>query len=145
MRTHFDTVIVGGGQAGLAVSYCLTRHGHAHIVLEQSDKPGEAWRNHRWDSFTLNTPNWQTKLPGAAYNGPDPDGFMTRNEIIAYLERYIERFHLPVRYGVRVERVERNETSGLYLVWTSDRGAIIVRRPAGDQARSPHRERIGAG
>jgi putative flavoprotein involved in K+ transport len=103
MRTHLDTVIVGGGQAGLAVSYCLTRHGHAHIVLEQADRPGEAWRNHRWDSFTLNTPNWQTKLPGATYNGPDPDGFMTRNEIIAYLERYIERFHLPVRYGVRVE------------------------------------------
>jgi len=127
MRTHLDTVIVGGGQAGLAVSYCLTRHGHAHIVLEQSDKPGEAWRNHRWDSFTLNTPNWQTKLPGAAYNGPDPDGFMTRNGIIAYLEHYIERFHLPVRYGVRVERVERNETSGLYLVWTSDGGTIVAR------------------
>jgi putative flavoprotein involved in K+ transport len=81
MRTYLDTVIVGGGQAGLAVSYCLTRHGHAHIVLEQSDKTGEAWRNHRWDSFTLNTPNWQTKLPGAAYNGPDPDGFEPRSKL----------------------------------------------------------------
>ena len=127
MRTYIDTVIVGGGQAGLAVSYCLTRHGHAHIVLEQSDRAGEAWRNHRWDSFTLNTPNWQTKLPGAAYNGADPDGFMTRTEIIAYLERYIERFHLPVRYGVRVERVERNKTSGLYLLLTSDGNRITTR------------------
>src|SRR5262249_22488030 len=61
------------------------------------------------------------------YNGPDPDGFMTRNGIIAYIERYIERFHLPVRYGVRVERVERNETSELYLVWTSDGNPIIAR------------------
>ena len=127
MRTPLDTVIVGGGQAGLAVSYCLTRHAHAHIVLEQSDRAGEAWRNHRWDSFTLNTPNWQTKLPGAAYNGPDPDGFMTRNEIIAYFERYIERFHLPVRYGVRVERVERNEASGSYVVLTSDGSPITTR------------------
>src|SRR5262245_39578435 len=67
------SVAPGGGQAGLADSYGLTWHGHAHIVLEQSDKASEAWRNHRWDSFTLNTPNWQSKLPGAAYNGPDPD------------------------------------------------------------------------
>jgi putative flavoprotein involved in K+ transport len=127
MRTPVETVVVGGGQAGLAVSYCLTRQGHAHVVLEQSTLPGEAWRNHRWDSFTLNTPNWQTKLPGAAYNGPDPDGFMTRNEVIAYLERYVEEFQLPVRYGVRVERVERNEKSGLYWVWTSDGSPITAR------------------
>src|SRR5215472_2229557 len=127
MHTHVETVVVGGGQAGLAVSYCLTRRGHAHVVLEQSTRPGEAWRNHRWDSFTLNTPNWQTKLPGAAYNGPDPDDFMTRNEVIAYLERYVEEFHLPVRYGVRVERVERNEKSGLYWVSTSDGSPITAR------------------
>jgi putative flavoprotein involved in K+ transport len=127
MRTHVDTLIVGGGQAGLAVSYYLVQQGREHLVLEQSDKPAEAWRNHRWDSFTLNTPNWQTRLPGAEYSGPDPDGFMTRNEIIAYLERYIERFHLPVRYGVRVERVERNETWGFYQVWTSDGSPITTR------------------
>jgi putative flavoprotein involved in K+ transport len=120
MRTHVDTVIVGGGQAGISVSYWLTQEGRAHLVLEQSDKPAEAWQNHRRDSFTLNTPNWQTRLPGAWYNGPDPDGFMSRSEVVAYIERYIEQFGLPIRFGVRVERIDRNEKSRLYLVRTSD-------------------------
>jgi putative flavoprotein involved in K+ transport len=127
MSTHVNTIIVGGGQAGLSVSYYLTREGRDHLVLEQSDKPGEAWRNHRWDSFTLNTPNWQTRLPGAEYHGDDPDGFMSRSEVVAYLDDYVERFDLPVRYGVRVERVERNEASGLYLVHTSDGGRFSAR------------------
>ena len=95
MSTHLDTIIVGGGQAGLSVSYYLTREGRDHLVLEQSDKPGEAWRNRRWDSFTLNTPNWQTRLPGAEYHGDNPDGFMSRSEVVAYLEDYVERFDLP--------------------------------------------------
>src|SRR5215510_2468188 len=92
MTTHVETVIVGGGQAGISVSYWLTQEGRDHLVLEQSDKPAEAWRNHRWDSFTLNTPNWQTRLPGAEYKGPEPDGFMSRSEIVAYIEGYIEQF-----------------------------------------------------
>ena len=58
--TRIDTVIIGGGQAGLSVSYYLTRQRREHVVLEQADVPGNAWRNHRWDSFTLNTPNWQS-------------------------------------------------------------------------------------
>ena len=127
MSAHVNTVIVGGGQAGLSVSYYLTREGRDHLVLEQSDRPGEAWRNHRWDSFTLNTPNWQTRLPGAEYHCDDPDGFMSRSGVVAYLEDYVERFHLPVRYGVRVERVEREETSGLYLVRTSDGRRLSAR------------------
>src|SRR5262249_54582269 len=118
--THVDTVIVGGGQAGLSVSYYLTKQARDHLVLEQSDKPAEAWRNHRWDSFTLNTPNWQTRLPGAEYKGVDPDGFMSRSDVVVYLENYVAKFHLPVRFGVRAERVERNETTGLYLIHTSD-------------------------
>jgi putative flavoprotein involved in K+ transport len=120
MRTHVDTVIVGGGQAGLSVSYYLTTHARDHVVLEQSDKPAEAWRNHRWDSFTLNTPNWQTRLPDAEYNSANPDDFMSRSGVVAYLENYVAKFHLPVRYGVRVERVEQSETTGLYLIHTSD-------------------------
>ena len=127
MHTQVDTIIVGGGQAGLSVSYYLTRQGRDHLVLEQSGKPAEAWRNHRWDSFTLNTPNWQTRLPGAEYKGSDPDGFMSRDDVVAYLETYIERFHLPVRYNVRVERVERNEATGLYLIHTADGRHLTVR------------------
>src|SRR5262245_9832784 len=88
---------------------------------------GRGLRNHRWDSFTLNTPNWQTRLPGAEYHGDDPDGFMSRGEVVAYLEDYVERFHLPVRYGVRVERVEREKTSGVYLVRTSDGRRLSAR------------------
>jgi len=69
MPEYVETIIVGGGQAGLAVSYYLTQLGREHVVLEQSDKPGNAWRNHRWDSFALNTPNWQTTLPGGRISG----------------------------------------------------------------------------
>jgi putative flavoprotein involved in K+ transport len=101
-----ETIIVGGGQAGLSVSYYLSRQGRAHVVLEQSDKPGNAWRNHRWDSFALNTPNWQSWLPGAEYQGSDPDGFISRDEVVTYLEQYVARFHLPIRYCVRVTEVE---------------------------------------
>src|SRR5215470_19202460 len=104
MTTHVNTIIVGGGQAGLAVSYFLTLQARDHIVLEQAGAAADAWRNHRWDSFTLNTPNWQSSLPGAPHPG-DPDAFMSRPEIVAYLERYARR--LPVRYGSRVIRVER--------------------------------------
>jgi putative flavoprotein involved in K+ transport len=72
MRTYVNTLIVGGGQAGLTVSYYLTEQGREHLVLEQSNKPAEAWRNHRWDSFTLNTPNWQTRLRAQSIAVPIP-------------------------------------------------------------------------
>ncbi|MFC2029860.1 NAD(P)-binding domain-containing protein [Chloroflexota bacterium] len=118
MSEYVDTVIVGGGQAGLAVSYYLSQQGRAHTVLEQASQPAEAWRNHRWDSFTLVTPNWTVRMPGAEYQGDDPDGFMPRDEIVAYLEGYIERFRLPIRYGVRVSSVEPNGAG--YLVHTNE-------------------------
>jgi putative flavoprotein involved in K+ transport len=115
MTAYKDTVIVGGGQAGFAVSYYLRRQARDHLVLEQADKPAEAWRNHRWDSFTLNTPNWQSRLPGADHSGADPDGFVSRKEIVAYFENYAKRFRLPVHYRSRVSRVERDSQSGAYL------------------------------
>jgi putative flavoprotein involved in K+ transport len=118
MTEYAETVIVGGGQAGLAVSYYLTQQGRAHTILEQASQPAEAWRNHRWDSFTLVTPNWTVRMPGAEYQGDDPDGFMTRSEIVAYLEEYIERFRLPLQYGVRVISVEPKEAG--YLVHTNE-------------------------
>jgi putative flavoprotein involved in K+ transport len=121
MAECVDTLIVGGGQAGLAVSYCLSQQGRDHVVLEQSNGPADAWRNHRWDSFTLNTPNWQTRLPGAEYHSDDPDGFMSRDDVVAYLERYVRRFHLPVRFCVRVTKVEQTSSSRSYLV-TTNRG-----------------------
>ena len=101
-----ETIIVGGGQAGLSVSYFLKHRGREHVVLEQAEQSANAWRNHRWDSFTLNTPNWQSQLQGGGMPGSDPDGYVSRNEIITYFENYIERNQLPVRYGVRVRAIK---------------------------------------
>lgn len=119
MSTHIETVIVGGGQAGLAVSYYLSQKNHPHIVLEQAEKAGNAWRNHRWDSFTLNTPNWQSGLPGADLPGSSPDGFLPREEIVAYFENYVNKFQLPVRFGVDVQAVRARPSSRGYVVETS--------------------------
>lgn len=119
MTERADTIIVGGGQAGLAMSYCLTRQGRRHMVLEQAAQVAEAWRNHRWDSFTLVTPNWQLRLPGFPYQGSDPDGFLPRHEIVAYLERYVEHFNPPLRFGLRVTAVEQQPEGERYVVKTT--------------------------
>jgi putative flavoprotein involved in K+ transport len=111
-----ETIIIGGGQAGLATSDYLSQMGREHLVLEQASKAGNAWRNERWDSFTFVTPNWMIRLPGAEYQGDDPDGYLPRDEIVRYFEQYVERFSLPVRYGVRVTAVEQSEMG--YLVQT---------------------------
>lgn len=118
MNQHLETLIIGGGQAGLATSYHLSQLRHEHLVLEGAAQAASAWRHGRWDSFTLVTPNWMLRLPGAEYQGGEPDGFMARADIIAYLEGYAERFRLPVRYGVRVTAVEPKGDG--YLVRTSD-------------------------
>jgi putative flavoprotein involved in K+ transport len=115
MTEQIDTIIVGAGQGGLSTSYYLKQQGREHVILEQADQAASAWRK-RWDSFTLITPNWMIRLPGAEYQGDDPDGFTARDEVIAYFEEYIERFELPVRYGIRVTSVEPIETG--YLVST---------------------------
>jgi putative flavoprotein involved in K+ transport len=118
-----ETVIVGGGQAGLATSYHLKQHDREHIVLEREDRPASAWRNGRWDSFTLVSPNWTFKMPGAEYSGDDPDGFMPRTLVIHRFERYIAGFDLPVRLGVTVTAVEPLAENRGYLV-TTDAGTI---------------------
>ena len=119
-REKMETVIIGGGQAGLATSYWLKQHGREHIVLERADQPGHAWRQ-RWDSFTLVTPNWMFRLPGAEYAGPAPDGFMPRDEIVETFERYVADNALPVTFGVDVTSVEQPATRADYLVRTQDR------------------------
>jgi putative flavoprotein involved in K+ transport len=96
-----DTVIVGGGQAGLALSRCLTDLGRDHVVLERG-RVGERWRSERWDSFRLLTPAWHTRLPGHRYDGPDRDAFLGRGEVVGMLERYAASFAAPVRDGVTV-------------------------------------------
>ena len=101
-----DTVIIGAGHAGLAVSRCLVDRGLDHVVLERGSV-GERWRAARWDSFRLLTPNWLSRLPGWAYSGREPNGYMTAGEFADHLSGYAGSFDAPVRPHTRVTRVER--------------------------------------
>ena len=101
---QFEAVVVGGGQAGLAASHELGLRGVEHVVLE-SGRIGQTWRDH-WDTFCLVSPNWSVQLPDRPYDGDDPDGYMPRDEIVAYLERYQAAFALPVREGVAALSIE---------------------------------------
>jgi putative flavoprotein involved in K+ transport len=122
MTDRTETVVVGGGQAGLAASRELTEAGVPHVVLERG-RVGQTWRG-RWDSFCLVTPNWSVQLPGNHYGGDDPDGFMPRDEIVGYLERYATSFDAPVREGVDVTALRR---SGDGLVVETPEGEIEAR------------------
>ena len=93
--------IVGAGQAGLSLSWFLRRHGIEHVVLERH-VPVHSWREERWDSFCLVTPNWQCTLPGYPYAGPDPNGFLVKREIVDYLQGFIASFDPPVISNVEV-------------------------------------------
>lgn len=114
-----DTIIIGGGQSGLAMSYLLTQQGRDHVVLEKAQQVASAWRQ-RWDSFTLVTPNWWLRLPGHPYAGDDPDGFLSRDQVVAYLEDYAASFDPPIRFGTTVTRLATNGEDG-YVVETDDR------------------------
>jgi putative flavoprotein involved in K+ transport len=124
---HIDVAIVGAGQAGLAVSHELTEAGIDHLLLEHG-RIGETWRR-RWASFCLVTPNWSVRLPGFAYDGDQPDGFMSRDEVVGFLERYAASFGAPVRAGVRVEAV-RDDGAGGFVLFTSSgalhAGALVL-------------------
>ena len=85
--TRTTTIIIGAGQAGLAMSRCLSELGIEHVVFERG-KVAQRWRSHSWDSLHLLTPNWMTRLPGFQYDGHDRDGFMSVPELIAFFERY---------------------------------------------------------
>jgi putative flavoprotein involved in K+ transport len=103
---HVPVIIVGGGQAGLSMSYCLKAQGIHHVIFEKN-RIAHAWRTQRWDSFCLVTPNWQCRLPGYPYPGDDPNGFMLKDEIVRYVEDYARLIEAPVREGVAVGRVAR--------------------------------------
>lgn len=119
-----DTVIVGGGQAGLSTSYHLKQLGREHVVLEQAEKAGNAWRNDRWDSFNLVTPNWSFRLPGAEYAGDDPDGFLPKDKIVEFFERYVEGFNLPVQFNTTVKEIAPLDGRGWRVM--TDQGSYLV-------------------
>jgi putative flavoprotein involved in K+ transport len=117
MTERIDTIIIGAGQGGLSTSYHLKQLGHEHIVLEREDHVAGAWRN-RWDSFTLITPNRMLRLPGAKYQGDNPDGFLSREEVVNYFEKYADDYQLPLRYSVQVISIESTDDG--YLLKTND-------------------------
>jgi len=113
MLDSVDVAIIGAGQAGLATSWYLKQAGVDHVVLE-AKRVAETWRSRRWDSFCLVTPNWTVQLPGAPYAGPDPDGFMNRDELVQHFERWARAFDAPVRQGCAVTSLDP-ETGGFTL------------------------------
>ena len=108
-----DVVVIGGGQAGLAMSHSLTDRSIDHVVLERAEV-ANSWTTERWDSLRTLTPNWMSRLPGFSYDGDDPNGYMTAAQVAAYLESYRRSFGAPVRTGVEVQRIR-----------TLDRGHVV--------------------
>ncbi len=120
MPEQVEAVVIGGGQAGLAISSYLTQQGRTHVVLEQATQVAPAWRHGRWDSFTLVTPNWTVRLPGFPYQGDDPDGFMPGADVVRHLEQYAASFQAPVHCGVQVTAVDPARDGQGYRVSTAD-------------------------
>jgi putative flavoprotein involved in K+ transport len=112
---HTNTVIIGAGHAGLAISRSLTERGVEHVVLERG-RLGERWRTARWDSFRLLTPAWMMRLPSHSYDGDRPDSFLTVPELLSYLGEYARSFDAPVHEMTTVTRVGRSGSG--YLVKT---------------------------
>jgi putative flavoprotein involved in K+ transport len=109
-------VVIGAGHAGLAASYFLGDRSIDHVVLERGEV-ANSWRHERWDSLRLLTPNWQSRLPGLRYEGPDPDGYMTMGEVTELIERFAAVSRAPVRTGTDVTSVQRTDDG--YHVTTS--------------------------
>jgi putative flavoprotein involved in K+ transport len=120
---RFTAVVIGAGHAGLAASHFLSKRSIDHVVLERGEV-ANSWRRERWDSLRLLTPNWQSRLPGLRYQGPDPDGYMTVPEVTEFIDRFAKVSGAPVRTGVNVTSVRPADDG--YQV-TTDRGEIAAR------------------
>jgi putative flavoprotein involved in K+ transport len=115
------TVIVGAGHCGLAMSRCLAARSVDHVVLERG-QVADSWRTQRWDSLRLLTPNWMTRLPGYAYRGADPDGYLSARQVTAMLADYAGVSAAPVLTGTTVTSVAAGTSCGGWTpagCWTS--------------------------
>jgi putative flavoprotein involved in K+ transport len=116
--SSYEVVVVGAGQSGLAVGYFLKRQGRRFVIVERSAHVASAWRE-RWDSLTLFTPRRFSVLPGCRFPG-DPDGYPTRDEVVAYLERYVETLELPVELNSEVKELTQQD-DGRFRLELADR------------------------
>jgi putative flavoprotein involved in K+ transport len=125
-KQRFDTIVIGGGQAGLAVGYYLARQGRDFVILDANNRTGASWRK-RWDSLGLFTPTRYSGLPGMPFPAP-ANAFLTKDEVADYLEAYAARFHLPVRLGTVVDRLSREDNR--YILTTGgqrlEAGHVVV-------------------
>lgn len=122
LKSHYSAVVIGGGQAGLSASHYLKRHGIDHVVFEKKTV-AHKWKNERWDAFCLVTPNWQCQLPDHPYDGTDPHGFMVKDEILAYVDRFVKKVEAPVFEQTSVTSLENH--GGLFRLETSA-GAVTA-------------------
>jgi putative flavoprotein involved in K+ transport len=116
---RISTIVIGAGQAGLAMSHCLSTFGVDHVVLERG-QVAQRWRSQSWDSLHLLTPNWMTRLPGFHYKGDDPDGFMSIPDLVSFFERYASSSQVPIQTDTTVERLEQSRR---HFRVTTNRGA----------------------
>jgi putative flavoprotein involved in K+ transport len=125
-KIEIDTLVVGAGQAGVAMSEHLSKLGVPHLVLERN-RIAEAWRTGRWDSLVANGPVWHDRFPGLAFDGLEPDAFASKDQVAAYFEAYAEKFEAPIRTGVEVKKVIRNADRPGFTIETSE-GVIEANR-----------------
>jgi len=125
-ESTIDTLIIGGGQAGLAMSEHLGRRGVPHLVLERA-RIAERWRSERWDSLVANGPAWHDRFPTLSFEGMDPDGFAGRDRIVEYFEQYAALIQAPIRCGVDVHALRRAPDGHGFVAATSQ-GTLLARR-----------------
>src|SRR5262245_20310420 len=119
MRERHDTIVIGAGQAGLAMSYHLQQRGREHIVLERK-RVAERWHTERWHSLRFQFPNWALRLPDFTYKGDDPNSFAHHSEIAQFIEDYARHIAAPVRCGADVLSLENDPASDGFLIQTED-------------------------
>src|SRR3977135_274234 len=125
MNRSVEVAIIGAGQAGLATSWHLSQANVDHVVRE-AGRVAETWRTRRWDSFRLITPNWAIGLPGAAYAGDEPDGYMSRAELVDFFESWVASFGAPGAGGTQVTKLEADSKGGFVL--TTGTGQVSARK-----------------
>jgi len=117
-KIEIDTLVIGAGQAGVAMSEHLTKLDIPHLVLEK-ENIAQAWRTGRWDSLRANGPAWHDRFPGMAFSDIDPDAFVPKEQIADYFAAYATKFNAPIRTGVEVTRVQRNIGRSGFRIETS--------------------------